>query len=40
MCERFSCLPSQLLAEDARMIRMLRIVELGTPPEPEVHGYE
>lgn len=26
MCERFHCLPGALLAEDAELLRMLRIV--------------
>lgn len=25
MCERFGCLPSELLAEDAELIRLLRM---------------
>lgn len=34
LCERFGCLPSALLAEDAdRLLRMLAIERLGTPPE-------
>jgi hypothetical protein len=38
LCERFHCLPSQLYAEDPELLRMLRIVDLGTPddPDPEV----
>lgn len=28
LCERFGCLPSALLAEDARMLRMLKIEAL------------
>jgi hypothetical protein len=33
LCERFGCLPSQLRAEDASLLRLLAIVQLGTPPE-------
>jgi len=36
-CERFGCLPSALMAEDAGLLRLLRIEALGTPP-PEVTG--
>ena len=32
-CERFGCLPSQLLAEDAELLRLLNIEALGAPPE-------
>lgn len=31
LCERFGCLPSQLRAEDAGLLRLVRIVDLGTP---------
>jgi pyruvate/2-oxoglutarate dehydrogenase complex dihydrolipoamide dehydrogenase (E3) component len=33
LCERFGCLPSQLLAEDARMLRWLRIESMGRKGE-------
>lgn len=29
MCERFGCLPSQLLAEDAGLMRMLKLETMG-----------
>lgn len=29
LCERFGCLPSQLLAEDASLLRMVRVEALG-----------
>lgn len=29
MCQRFHCLPSQLLDEDAELLRMLKLDELG-----------
>lgn len=31
MCERFHCLPSQLLAEDAELMRLLAVERLGHP---------
>lgn len=33
MCERFGCLPSQLMAEDAELIKLIKIVEMGTVEE-------
>jgi hypothetical protein len=33
LCERFHCLPSQLLAEDAGLLRMVHLVELARPDE-------
>jgi len=33
LCERFHCLPSQLLAEDMELLRLLEIRDLGLPPE-------
>jgi pyruvate/2-oxoglutarate dehydrogenase complex dihydrolipoamide dehydrogenase (E3) component len=35
LCQRYGCLPSQLLAEDATIMRMLAVVQLG---QPEQHG--
>lgn len=35
LCERFSCLPSALLREDARFLRLVEIAALGRRPEPE-----
>ena len=36
LCERFHCLPSQVLAEDASVLRLLHVYELGhRPGEPE-----
>jgi len=32
-CERFGCLPSQLLAEDAELLRLLAIERLAAPEE-------
>lgn len=29
LCERFHCLPSALLAEDASLLQLIRIEELG-----------
>ena len=31
VCQRYSCLPSQLLEEDATILRMLAIVQEGQP---------
>jgi len=36
LCDRFHCLPSQVLDEDARIIRMLKIESLGKREEEEV----
>lgn len=33
LCERFGQLPSAVLAEDAELIRMVRIVDEGTRKE-------
>jgi hypothetical protein len=35
LCERFHALPSQVLAEDAGLLRLLMIAELGNPPQEE-----
>lgn len=35
MCERFGCLPSQLLAEDASLLRMLALEALTAPEPPD-----
>ena len=32
LCDRFHCLPSQLEGEDASVLRLLKIAELGNPP--------
>lgn len=29
MCERFGCLPSQLLAEDVSILKLLQLAALG-----------
>lgn len=34
MCHRFGCLPSQLLAEDAGLLRLLKLEALGAPDDP------
>ena len=31
LCQRYSCLPSQLMGEDATIMRMLAIVQEGQP---------
>ena len=33
LCQRYGCLPSQLLAEDATIMRMLAVVQLGHPEQ-------
>lgn len=33
MCDRFSCLPSALLAEDSELLRMLEMEQLATAPQ-------
>ncbi len=38
LCERFGCLPGQLLAEDAGLLRMVRIEALGKREEGEPGG--
>jgi len=30
-CERFGCLPSQLMAEDAGLLQLLRLEEMAGP---------
>lgn len=36
LCDRFSCLPSEVLREDAEILRYLKIIDRGAPePEPE-----
>ncbi len=35
LCERFHCLPSQLLKEDAEFLRLLAIHDLGDPERGE-----
>jgi hypothetical protein len=38
VCDRFHVLPSAVLAEDASLLRLLRIEELGTPPQEAPGG--
>ena len=33
LCQRYSCLPSQLMAEDATILRMMALVQEGQPAE-------
>jgi hypothetical protein len=40
LCERFHCLPSALLAEDAQLFRWLRILQLGGSDERMTSGYD
>ena len=36
LCREFKCLPSQLDAEDASLIKLLNIERLGNPEREEV----
>jgi hypothetical protein len=42
LCKRFGpgVLPSQVLAEDAGVLRMLDVFQLGTPEEPQDGGED
>lgn len=40
LCKRFSCLPSQLYAEDASLFRLLAIERLGTREQQPETGEE
>jgi hypothetical protein len=31
LCQRYSCLPSQLMAEEVTILQMIAIVEAGKP---------
>jgi hypothetical protein len=35
LCDRFHKLPSEVLAEPASILRLLKIEALGRPPTPE-----
>lgn len=35
LCRQFHCLPSAVLAEDAELLRMLLIEDMGTPDKKE-----
>ena len=35
LCRQFHCLPSQVRAEDASLLQLLRIEQLGTPERGE-----
>ena len=35
LCDRFHCLPSQLLAEDVQVMKLLAIANYGVEPAPE-----
>ena len=39
VCDRFKCLPDEAERQDARVLRLLRIEQLGTPPE-DLEGGE
>jgi hypothetical protein len=38
LCDRFHKLPSEVLAEDASLLRLLEILRLGTPEQEEDPG--
>lgn len=38
LCQRYGCLPSALLKEDAGLLRMVRIVALGRAESPAMAG--
>jgi hypothetical protein len=38
LCRRYHALPSQVLKEDARVLRMLHVLELGTPKGGKAGG--
>lgn len=40
LCDRFKCLPSQLLKEDASILRLLAIHDMGTPDDKKGGGQE
>ena len=40
LCRRFGALPSQVLAEDVTLLRMLEIERLGTREEVQGDGSE
>lgn len=35
MCERFGCLPSALMEEDAQLLQLLAVAGLASPPDDE-----
>ncbi len=35
LCERFSCLPSQLYGEDPELLAMVQLVDLAHPKDAE-----
>lgn len=40
LCDRFKCLPSQLANEDASLLRMIAIQDMGTPEEKKGGGQQ
>ncbi len=38
LCERFSCLPSALMAEDVALLRLIAIEDLGRDKEDPMGG--
>jgi hypothetical protein len=39
LCERFHALPSQVLAEDASILRLVKVHDLAHPREETDDGY-
>ncbi len=39
-CEKFGCLPHELYQADAELLRLLNIVQQGTPEEDDQYGPE
>lgn len=39
LCDRFSCLPSQVRAEGASVLRLVQIEALARPPQPPEVPY-
>jgi hypothetical protein len=37
-CEKFGCLPHELYQADAELLRLLSIVQQGTPEEDDQYG--
>lgn len=35
LCDRFRKLPSEIYAEGAELLKMIKIVDMGTPQAPE-----
>lgn len=38
ICRTYHCLPSQLMAEDAKFLQLIMIENMGAPPERDENG--